>query len=106
MQPIAGPGDRAQLQHRLRAVDHEPGMHLDGDLHAVIFGELRLLGPVRRRHFVPLPVQDFQILRRPRAGDPVRVLGVVADRRGSREKSITTGTPSFSASRMVFLLVS
>ncbi len=39
--------DGAQLQHRLRAVDDEPGMHFDGDLHAVIFGELAVLGPVR-----------------------------------------------------------
>ena len=35
--------DGAQLQHGFRAVDHEPGMHLDGDFDAVIGGELRLL---------------------------------------------------------------
>ena len=68
-------GDGAQFQHRLRAVDHEAGVHLDGDLHAVIRGEPGMPGPVRRHNLVPLPGEQFQILRRPRTRHPVRVFG-------------------------------
>ena len=50
--------DGAQPEHRLRAIDDEPGMHFDGDLHAVVGGELRVLDPIGRDHFVPLPVED------------------------------------------------
>src|ERR1700733_11248617 len=53
-------------------------MHLDGDFDAVIFSELRVPGPKRRHLFLPLPVQNVEILRRPGARDPVRMLGVVA----------------------------
>ena len=75
----AGPGDGAQLEHGLRAVDDEAGMHLDGDLHAVVGGEFPVLAPVGSDDFVPLPVEDLEVVGRPRAGDPVgrgRVRGV------------------------------
>jgi hypothetical protein len=71
--------------HRLRAIDDEAGVHFNGDLHAVIFGELGVLDPVRRDHFVPLPGEHFQIVRRPGAGDPVgifrgrRIAGATAE---------------------------
>ena len=69
----------------LRAVDDEPGMHLDGDFHAVIFGELAVLGPVGRHFLLPLPVEQVQIIRRPRARHPVRVFRVVAVAGAARE---------------------
>ena len=71
-------GDGAQLEHGLRAVGHEAGMHFDGDLHAVIGGEFGLLDPVGRHLGFPLPLQDLQVVRRPGAGDPVGPLGFVA----------------------------
>ena len=46
-------------------------MHLDGDADAVVGGELAVLGPVGRDDFVPLPVEDVEIVGRPGAGDPV-----------------------------------
>src|SRR5208282_4745116 len=46
-------GDGAQLEHRLRTIDYEAGMHFDGDLHAMIRGELRVLDPIGRDDFVP-----------------------------------------------------
>ena len=70
------PGDGAQLEHRLGTVDHEARMHLDGDLDAVIGGELRVLRPIGRHHFVPLPLENLEIVGRPRAGDPVGPFGV------------------------------
>jgi hypothetical protein len=68
-------GDGAQFQHRLRAVDHEAGVHLDSNLHAVIRGEPGMLRPVGRHNLVPLPGEELQILRRPRTRHPVRVFG-------------------------------
>src|ERR1035438_1255134 len=65
------PRDRAQPQHRLRTVNHEPRMHFDSDLHSVIGRKLRVLGPIRRNHLVPLPIQHLQIFRRPWARHPV-----------------------------------
>src|SRR4051812_20638460 len=49
--------DGAQLQHRFGTVDYEPGMHLDGDFDAVVFGELAMLNPVRRNFLLPLPLE-------------------------------------------------
>ena len=46
-------------------------MHFDGDLHAVVGGELAVLAPIGRDDFVPLPVEDFEVVGRPGAGDPV-----------------------------------
>ena len=53
-------------------------MHLDGDLHAMIGGELAMRLPVRRNDLVPLPFKDFQKVRRPGASDPVGKFGVGA----------------------------
>ncbi len=78
-------GDRAQLQHRLRTVDDESGMHLDGDFHAVIGGKFCVLGPVRNDFLLPLPIQQFQEIGRPGAGHPVGKLGIVAVARTSGE---------------------
>src|SRR5580698_8686187 len=66
------PGDRAQLQHRLRTVDHKSRMHFDGDLHAVILSEFCVLDPIRSDYFVPLPIEHLQIFRWPRTRHPVR----------------------------------
>jgi len=60
-----------QLEHGFRAVDHEPRMHLDGDFDAVIGGELRLPDPIGRHHLLPLPLEDLEVIRRPRAGHPI-----------------------------------
>ncbi len=46
-------------------------MHLDGDPHAVVGGEFAVLSPVRRYDFVPLPVENIEIVGRPGARDPV-----------------------------------
>jgi hypothetical protein len=37
----------------------------------VVGGKLRVLDPIGRHHFVPLPVQHFEEVGRPRASDPV-----------------------------------
>ncbi len=71
-------GNGAQFQQGLRAVDDEAGVHLDGDLDAVIFGELRLPGPIGRNFLLPLPCEQLQIFGRPWTRDPVGILGVVA----------------------------
>src|ERR1039457_4662444 len=63
--------DRAEPEHGLRVIHHKPGMHLDGDLDAVVRGEFGVANPIRRNHLVPLPVENFAVVRRPRAGDPV-----------------------------------
>ena len=79
MQPTLVPGDGAQPEHRFRAVNDEAGMHFDGDLHAVVGGEFAVLAPIGSDHFVPLPVEDFEVVGRPGTGDPVgsgRVRGV------------------------------
>ena len=77
--------DGAQLQQSLRAIGDEAGMHFDGDLDAVILGELRVPGPIGRHLLLPLPIQSLQIFGRPRTGDPVRILGVVAIARAAGE---------------------
>jgi len=51
-------------------------MHFDRDLHAVVGGELRVLNPIGRDYFVPLPVQDLVIVGTSRARDPVGSGGV------------------------------
>ena len=71
-------GDGAQLEHGLRAVGYEAGMHFDGDLNAVVGGEFGLLDPVGGDLGFPLPLQDLQVIRRPGTGDPVGPLGFVA----------------------------
>src|SRR5580704_12691810 len=72
----AGSCDGAQPEHRLRAIDYEPRVHFDGDLHAMVSGELRVLGPIGRDDLVPLPVEDLAVVGRPGAGDPVGSSGV------------------------------
>src|SRR5271169_443009 len=67
----AGSCDVAEFEHRLRTIDHEPGMHFDGDLHAVISSELCVVDPIRCDYFAPLPVEDLEVIGRPGAGDPV-----------------------------------
>ena len=71
-------GDRAQLQQRLRAIDDEAGMHLDRDLDAVIFRELRVPGPIGRDFLLPLPFEELPDIRAARAGDPVGILRAIA----------------------------
>ena len=78
-----GARDRAQLEQGLRAVGDEAGVHLDGDLARRDRPRTGRASSSRGHLFVPLPLQDFEILRRPRAGDPVGIFGGVA-RRGSR----------------------
>jgi hypothetical protein len=68
----AGSGDGAQPEHGFRAVDDESWMHFDGDLHAMVGGEFSMLDPVGRHHFVPLPVENLEVVGRPGASDPVR----------------------------------
>ena len=46
-------------------------MHFDGDLHVVIGGELRVFDPIGSDDLAPLPVEDLEVIGRPRAGDPV-----------------------------------
>ncbi len=70
--------NRTELQHGLGTIHDKAGMHLDGNLDAVILGEFAVFGPVRNHFFLPLPIEHFQVLRRPGAGHPVRELGVVA----------------------------
>jgi hypothetical protein len=60
-------------------------MHLDGDLYAVIFRELPVLGPVGDYLLFPLPVEHVKILRRPWASNPVRILRVVTIAGAARE---------------------
>ena len=69
------PAMPAELEQGLGAIDQEAGVHLDGDLHTVIGGEAGVLGPVGRGDFVPLPFEDFKVLGRPGAGDPVGAAG-------------------------------
>ena len=65
------PGDRAQFQHGLGIVGDKSGMHLHCNFHSVIGSEFCVLLPVGRDDFVPLPVENFAEIRRPRASDPV-----------------------------------
>ena len=44
----------AEAEHRFRIIDDEAGMHFDGDLHAVIGGELATLRPVGNRFLFPV----------------------------------------------------
>src|SRR6185312_7175669 len=50
----SGPGDRAQLEQRFRAVDDEARMHFDGYPDTVVSSEFGVLDPMRRDDFVPL----------------------------------------------------
>src|SRR5579864_418309 len=63
--------DRAETQHGLGVIHHEAGMHLNGNFHTMVRGEFRVLDPIGRNHLVPLPVENFAVVRRPWAGDPV-----------------------------------
>ncbi len=71
-------GNGAELKHGFRAVNDEPGMHLDRDFYAVVAGEFSVLGPVRRDLLFPLPIEDIKILRGPRTGHPIRVFRIIA----------------------------
>jgi hypothetical protein len=46
-------------------------MHFDGNLYAMVGGKFPMLNPIGRHHLVPLPVEDFEEVGRPWAGDPV-----------------------------------
>src|SRR5438045_3349095 len=70
-------GDLAQLEHGFGTVDHEPRMHFDRDLYAVILGELADFGPVRSNLLLPLPFQDVEILWRPWTRHPVGIFSFV-----------------------------
>ena len=78
-------GDRAQFQQGFGIVDQKAGMHLDGNSHAMIGGELGAGSPIRNRYFVPLPLQDLQILLRPWAGYPIGLFGPCGISRTSRK---------------------
>ncbi len=79
------PADGAHLQHRLGIVNQKSGMGLKRDFHAERPGERSLLLPIRNRHLVPLPLENLQKIRRPRAGDPIRGLGTGMVSRTARE---------------------
>src|SRR5665213_940416 len=72
------PRNRAQAQHGFRVVNHEPGMHFDGDFHAVVSREPAVFLPVRRDAPLPLPLEQVEIFGWPRASDPVRIFSLVA----------------------------
>src|ERR1035438_2441716 len=65
--------DRPQSQHRFRVVSHKAGMHFDRDLHAMIGREPAMLLPVGSDLAFPLPLEQLEVIGRPRASDPVRV---------------------------------
>ncbi len=46
-------------------------MHFDGDLHAMIGGKFSMLRPIGSYHFVPLPIEDLAVFRRPGTGNPI-----------------------------------
>lgn len=61
--PHRGP----QAQQGGRVVHAEAGMHLKGYFfHAVGFSDIRRFFPVRDQHIIPLVLQGFAILGRPR----------------------------------------
>ena len=67
-------------------VDTEALVHLQSNLiDTVCFGKGHKVLPVRDEHFVPLPVQNFQVLRRPCAHHPVGVLALGAVAGAARE---------------------
>ena len=71
IRPHRRPRNLAQPQQRLRVVHHESGMHFDGDLHAMFRRKFPMRPPVGRYNLFPLPLQNLQIVRRPRARHPV-----------------------------------
>ena len=79
---------RAQLKKRLRVVNAEARVHLEGDfLDSVLRREGRGLLPVGNQNLVPLPVENLRVVVRPRACDPVGVLriGAVAGAAGEAD---------------------
>ena len=94
------------LQHRFRTVDDKARVHFDRDLYAVIFGELAVLDPEGSDFLFPLPVEQVQILRRPRAGNPIRIFRVCRYRRGSRKNRSRPARRVLPPSSTVRLLVS
>ncbi len=87
----------AHAEHGLGVVDEKAGVGFEGDLDVAGLGEGGLLLPVRDGDFVPLPIEDFEEVGRPGAGDPVRVFGagVVA---GAAGEGGDDGDSSLSAS--------
>ena len=71
------PNDRADgvahLAHRLRVVADEAGVHLEGNADIVLLGVCTRLFPIGNSDGVPLPVKDFQEVRRPGASHPIRI---------------------------------
>src|SRR5262249_21130207 len=64
--------NRAESKHGLWVIHDEPGMHLDSNLHAVVGGKPRMLHPIGNDHFIPLPLENLAIVRRPWTGHPIR----------------------------------
>src|SRR2546423_14156963 len=77
--------NRTKLQHGLGAIHDEARMHLNCDLHTVIFCKLAVIGPIGRNFLLPLPVEHIEVFRRPRTSDPIRELCVIAVTRTSGE---------------------
>ncbi len=67
-----------QPPERLGVISDEAGMQLDRDADVVVLRVLASIGPVGSDDLVPLPVKELGELRRPGAGDPVRLRGVRA----------------------------
>ena len=69
----------AQSQQRLRIIDTESRMHLQGNLFdAVGTHEGDSLFPIGDELFIPLIVKNCQKIIGPRAGNPVGILGIIA----------------------------
>jgi len=66
---------RAHAQHGFRVVNEEARVRLKGDFDPEARGKRGLLFPIGDGNLVPLPIEDFQEIRRPRAGDPIRRFG-------------------------------
>ncbi len=68
--------DLPESPERLRVIAEKARVQFDGNPDVVVGCELAGFRPIRCCHFLPLPVQDLQEVRRPGAGHPVRVSGV------------------------------
>ncbi len=60
-------------------------MHLDRDFYTMVGGEFPVPDPVGLDLFLPLPGEHIEIFGRPRAGDPVRIFGLVGIAGAARE---------------------
>src|SRR6185295_15853722 len=64
----------AQLEEGLRVIDDKARMHFEADLDAIFFQERHGLLPVGDHDVVPLVIEDFEVIRRPRACHPIGTL--------------------------------